>query len=225
LATIRYSIMLYPLVATLAAIGIIEILKSFKLKSWLSLGIFAIAIWTSTLSLKGIEPFYFNYANDLLPKDKVITSAWGYGGYEAALFINHQAPNSKDLIVWADYDGFCPFFSGQCIKDSDIKWVGFKTTNEISYYVVTPRGSAKLKSTWDKIRQNINEQPVWTLEIGNRSDNYIRVYKVIGSNFTSDNWWKEKQPEPDDTSLNPNKSVKINTGIKSNVKVAPKKNK
>jgi hypothetical protein len=216
--------MLYPLIATVAAVGIIELLGLSKFKTWMSFGVFSVVIWASVLSLKAIQPFYFNYANDLLPKNKVISSAWGYGGYEAAQFINKQTSNPENLIVWTDYDGFCPFFKGLCIKDSEIKWVGYKTTNEISYYVVTPRGSAKLKSTWDKMRQNIDEQPVWRLEIGNRPDNFIQVYKVIRSDFTTDNWWRDKEPEPA-AAIQPGRSVKINAGAKSSAKVIPKKQK
>jgi hypothetical protein len=74
------------------------------------------------------------------------------------------------------------------------------------------------------MRQNIDEQPVWRLEIGNRPDNFIQVYKVIRSDFTTDNWWRDKEPEPA-AAIQPGRSVKINAGAKSSAKVIPKKQK
>jgi 4-amino-4-deoxy-L-arabinose transferase-like glycosyltransferase len=191
LVHMRYSIMLYPLSAGIAAITIGELMPEVRFQLILNAVIFVAIIFVSVNTINKIYPFYFNYANDFLPKNQTITGAWGYGGYEAAQFINSQSEHPEKLIVWTDYDGFCPFFPGTCVKDSEIKWVGFNTTNKISYYVVTPRGSGLLKDTWAKMTQNISNQPDWELNIDNRPDNYIRVYKVIKSDFKNDNWWRK----------------------------------
>ena len=73
-------------------------------------GIFALVIFSSVKEIKGIYPFYFNYTNELLPKNDIITTAWGYGGYEAAKFINNLSDDPKSTIVWTDYGGVCSFF-------------------------------------------------------------------------------------------------------------------
>lgn len=191
LVHVRYSLMLYPIVMTIAAIGIFEFVSNTRWKFLFKIAIFVSVMLLSVRSIEKIYPFYFNYTNDLLPKNDIITTSWGYGGYEAAQFISSQMKNPKNLIVWTDYDGFCPFFSGICIKDSEIKWVGFEMTNAISYYVVTKRGSDKFMRTWEKMKVNVNEKPEWELLIDNRPDNYIRVYKVIKSNYKDNDWWRK----------------------------------
>ena len=191
LVHIRYSLMVYPLIMTIAAVGIMEIIPPIRWRAIISGGILLGIIYMSIGSIQKIYPFYFNYTNDLLPKDMIIANAWGYGGYEAAQYIKSQTDQPENLVVWTDYDGFCPFFAGTCAKDSDIKWIGYKTTNRISYYVVTSRGSSKLSSTWEKMKQNIASEPDWQLDIDGRPDNSIKVFRVKQSGFTSDNWWRK----------------------------------
>lgn len=191
LVHIRYSLMLYPPILTLASVGIIEIVPHLRWRPLINILIITIIVSASLIEIKKIYPFYFNYTNDFLPKNDAIAGAWGYGGYEAAQYINSQSQHPEDLIVWTDYDGFCPFFKGLCIKDSDIKWVGYQTANQVAYYVVTPRGSGALKDTFDKMKQNAADQPAWRLNIGGRQNNFIEVFKVVKSSFNNDNWWRK----------------------------------
>jgi len=179
--TIRYSIMLYPLALAIAGIGAAETVPQFRFRPLVYLAMFALIIWVGASSLQKSYPFYFNYANDLLPKGRIITGAWGYGGYEAASFINAQSAHPENLIVWTDYDGFCPFFKGLCIKDSDVKWVGSKTVKDIDYYVTTRRGTLLLKDTWAKLAQNTVAKPDFELDIDGRPGNFIRVYKTVSN--------------------------------------------
>lgn len=191
LVHIRYSLMLYPAILTLSAIGIVEIVPHIRWRPLITGGIIAAVVIISIVEIKKIYPFYFNYTNDLLPKNEIITDAWGYGGYEAAQYIASQSDHLENLIIWSDYDGFCPFFHGLCIKDSDIKWVGYKTVNQISYYVLTARGSSKLSDTWGKMSANVDSEPTWRLDIGGRPDNFIEVFKVADNNYASSSWWRK----------------------------------
>ncbi|PJA88259.1 MAG: hypothetical protein CO139_04215 [Candidatus Moranbacteria bacterium CG_4_9_14_3_um_filter_36_9] len=99
LANPRYSIILYPLYAFLAAVGIYEFSNLTKIKKilfqrnniWMFL---IIIIFSGIFSLWKIKPFYLNYESFLLPKKYVVTDAWGYGEYEAAQYLN-SLPNPE----------------------------------------------------------------------------------------------------------------------------------
>ncbi len=185
LATARYAIMLFPVLALIGAFGLAEITRfgEARGKEWRpSLAVFAIA--ASMLSLGAIHPFYANYANALLPKKALIADAWGYGGYEAAQYLN-ALPNASELTVWSDYYGVCEFFVGKCLTAYTFNG------NEIrpDYYVLTRRGEARYMSRFDRwerlsgltahryYRQTAIS-PVWSLEIDDRPGNYVKVFKV-----------------------------------------------
>ena len=63
LATIRYSIMLYPIVGILAAIGLFELIKLFSDIFWLKVAATLIIVIFSVFELFFIKPFYFNFTN------------------------------------------------------------------------------------------------------------------------------------------------------------------
>ncbi|MFA4817355.1 MAG: glycosyltransferase family 39 protein [Parcubacteria group bacterium] len=182
---IRYSIILYPLLAILAAIGIYEFFELKKLqkinKNWITLGI----ILASALSLWQIKPFYLNYTSDLLPKKYIITDAWGYGGYEAAQFLNARA-EAKKTPVWSDSSGFCEFYTGPCVKGKCDWPDGFSS---FSYFKLDRRGQLlfKEKESRDKyckknpqLFREISGQydrtdTIFDLAIDNRPGNSIRI--------------------------------------------------
>lgn len=188
LTHVRYEIMLYPLTAFLAAIGIWEAtsfinfkVKSFNPKIWT----FILVLLLGVADLIYIYPFYFNYTSFLLPKRKNIVGSWGYGGYEAAQYLNNL-PNAKELLVWSDYDGFCDFFVGKCMEKKD--WNKKMKNNDsaniaIDYFVATRRGHIVSDDKWDWIEKNIklDEKPVWELLIDNRPRNFIKVFKNNGN--------------------------------------------
>lgn len=180
-ATIRYSIVLYPLFGFLGALGFWHVSRRLPLKHrevWVTIFL----LGGSFISLYSIKPFYFNYTNMLLPKAHVVTDAWGYGGYEAAQYLNSQ-PGAKDMTVWADYYGVCEFFVGKCLTAYSFD----QTAVRPDYYVLTRRGRIRYWSrypTWEersglKAYQYYDKpNPEWELTIGGNSQNKVRVVKV-----------------------------------------------
>ncbi len=181
-ATIRYSLILYPLVFFLSGIGLWNFLECFKRKDNLVklLASFTLIVF-SLISLLLIRPFYFNYTSNFLPKNKLITDAWGYGGYEAAQKLN-SLPNPQELTVWSDYYGFCEFFRGKCLMDYKFDEANFK----IDYYVITRRG--EIRYNFDNYWLNrggiqiqkiyANPDPFWSLFINGRKGNFIKIIKA-----------------------------------------------
>jgi 4-amino-4-deoxy-L-arabinose transferase-like glycosyltransferase len=176
LVNIRYSVMLYPILMLVAAFSIDEFIFK-KIRESNKFIVVLIIISLSGLSLWLIKPYYFNYTSDLLPKDKIITGAWGYGGYEAAQFLN-ALPDSKNLKVWSDYWGVCYFFDGTCIQASGYNnYIGKSEENTIDYYVMTRRGEITNNKTWSMLQKDLVREPVWSLNIDDRPKNFIRIYK------------------------------------------------
>ena len=180
LVHVRYSILLYPVAAFIAAITA-TFITQFLMKKCLSysLAFIAVVFFISMSSLVADRPYYFNYTNDLLPQDQDVVGAWGYGGYEAAEYLNNLE-FSEYFTVWADYEGFCPFFKGRCIKGSIVKWHQGGEFTGIDYFIVSRRGLIRNESSWEKINRwnRIEPEPVWTLYIGDRPGNFVEVYKA-----------------------------------------------
>jgi len=176
LVNIRYSVMLYPLLMFLVALAIDEFFGNMR--SIHKLVIFFVIIITSSVNLWLIKPYYFNYTNNLLPKDRIITGAWGYGGYEAAQILN-ALPDSKNLKVWSDYWGVCYFFDGTCVQASGYNsYMGKSEENTIDYYVMTRRGQITNNKIWNILREDLSEKPIWRLNIDDREKNFIAIYKA-----------------------------------------------
>jgi hypothetical protein len=182
LATIRYSVILYPLIAFLGALGFSHLGKQlpFRHKEIVLTGLI---VFGSLISLFAIKPFYFNYTNFLLPKSHIITDAWGYGGYEAAAYLN-SLPDAKNLTVWADYYGVCEFFVGRCLTAYNFD----RETVTPDYYVLTRRGRIRYWSRYETWERNSaltayqyydKESPEWEMFIGHNPKNMIRVVKVV----------------------------------------------
>ena len=114
----------------------------------------------------------------MLPKNRIITGAWGYGGYEAAQVLN-ALPNSKELKIWTDYWGVCYFFDGICIQASGYNnYMGKSEENTIDYYVMTRRGEMANNKIWRMLRKDLKGDPIWNLNIDDRPKNFIRIYKA-----------------------------------------------
>ena len=178
LVHVRYSILLYPAVAIAAAIGAALALHTLpKRHTWMRWGFASILLLWSALSLAADRPFHFNYTNDLLPRNDDVTGAWGYGGYEAAQFLNTRF-FSEYALAWSDYEGFCPFFHGRCIKGSIVKWYKGGDFKDIDYFVASRRGLIRNESIWRKLKRDVvHPEPIWTLYIGGRPGNFVEVYK------------------------------------------------
>lgn len=186
LITIRYGIMIYPPLLILAAIGAHDFFsqKIFKKIPFYTITFFIIA--AGVFDLWKIKPFYFNYTNDLLPKNKIITGAWGYGGYEAAQYLN-SLPDAKNITVWSDYHGVCEFFTGKCIT----KYRFDRSNYPVDYYVLTRRGRIRYNfssgngtyrgRTIDAYKYYDRPDPVWHLYIDSRPENYVKIFKTAQS--------------------------------------------
>jgi hypothetical protein len=173
LVNIRYSIVLYPVAAALAGFGFYELTKA--LKYFYILPLFLLLFGVSVISIRGIQPYYFNYTNDLLPKDLSIADSWGYGGYEALQYIQSQGGADK---IYSDYYGVCQFFPGKCVTEGQTKWMNDKNTMNIDYVISTEDGAKKNEAGLDAIAQVFPlGTPVWQLNIGGRADNFVKVYK------------------------------------------------
>lgn len=182
LNTIRYNIIIYPSFFILAAIGLHSALSPFK-KSWVKPVATIAIISVSALSLWMIKPFYFNYTNFLLPKEYIVVDSWGYGGYEAAAYLN-SLPDAEKKIAWTDYYGFCDFFKGKCLENYSID----QSKDPIDYFVLTRRGEIQYydkmndKSFIRKSRNVLqlrpyyeNNSPLWELQIDQRPENFVKI--------------------------------------------------
>jgi hypothetical protein len=184
LANPRYSIILYPLYALLAAMGIYEIINTQKITTKKNgLMIFAILIiFSGVVSLWKIKPFYLNYQNFLLPSRYVVTDAWGYGSFEAAQYLN-SLPDAENIAIWSDRGTVCQFIKGKCIRDYKIDLN--KTIPD--YFVFSRRGSMRHPFIWDnpnlakKASADYYDESItkdlWRLSIGGRNRNFVRIVK------------------------------------------------
>ena len=184
LGTIRYSIMLYPILMFLAAVGLWEFYLDYKDKGIKLIYLILIIIISSLFSLWQIKPFYFNYTNSLLPKQYLITGSWGEGGYEAAEYLN-SLPNAEKMTIWSDYSGVCEFFKGTCVKVYQMERTKFK----FDYYVLSRRGEINYRPSrprWRKpgfgfveaYKYYKKSNPVWELYIDDRPENFIKIFKA-----------------------------------------------
>jgi 4-amino-4-deoxy-L-arabinose transferase-like glycosyltransferase len=182
LVTIRYGIMLYPLVLLLASLGIWELFSWKRLekinKIWITVAILVVSFW----SLWSTKPFYFNYTSDLLPQNRIITDAWGYGGYEAAQYLNNL-PNAENLLVWSDYNGYCYFLKGDCIMGKNNGKFRLREGEPIpDYFIKTRRGTIMYRGMWNTINDKFLDnkgEPVWEFNINGRAKNYIKIFKYV----------------------------------------------
>ena len=133
--------------------------------SWIFFGLVILNATSLYLSV----PYYFSYTNNLLPKGYIISGAWGYGGYEAAQYLNNL-PDAQNLIVWADSYGLCEFFVGKCIHKEKVDTSKYP----IDYYFQS------LQSTIGMRFPNPKEDvPVWTKLIDDRPKSYLKLYKAL----------------------------------------------
>ncbi|EKE20175.1 MAG: hypothetical protein ACD_8C00047G0017 [uncultured bacterium] len=188
---IRYSIIIYPLMSVLAAIGISELLSGKKNEKISKTFVTIIIIAISFVSLWQIKPFYLNYTSDLLPKKYVITDAWGYGGYEAAQYLN-SLPDAANKSVWSDSTGVCEFFIGTCRKskcefqDDSTKfdYLVFSRRGEILFsreaLTVKSRLCNQNKDIYDTISKGYSskDKAIFNLSIDGRPANSITVVEA-----------------------------------------------
>jgi hypothetical protein len=142
-----------------------------KIRNLTNVFIFVLIVISSFISIWLIKPYYFSYSNDFLPKKYIITSGWGYGGYEIAQEMN-KLPNAKNTTVWADSYGFCEFYVGKCIRKA-------KTRTEkypIDYFYSTLQNQLRPDFIGPIYKED--GKPVFNIEIDGRYKNYVRIFKA-----------------------------------------------
>jgi len=185
--TVRYQIILYPIILTISAFGWYYFLKTIQLNKNIYFNIFiVIIIMTSAYALYIIKPFYFSYNSLLLPKDNIINiKDMGDGSYEAAQYLNNL-PNAKNLNIWSDKNGVCTFFVGKCVnivRKSDF----IENGPHYDYFVISKGRESRtidLSRAYSQMRPDypvrldlLYSSPDAIFEIfpGNRPINYIRI--------------------------------------------------
>jgi hypothetical protein len=139
-----------------------------KIKKISSIGIYAGTIILSVFSLWLISPFYFSYTSELLPKNYIISGAWGYGGYEAAEQLN-RLPDAEKLTVWADAYGFCEFFKGKCIHKAKVN----TTKYPIDYYFQSLQSTLPMN-----FPHPMETHSFWSIYVDGRTKSYVKLYKA-----------------------------------------------
>ena len=184
LATARYLILLYPAIAILAASGIQEATRRLRDSGFHRTGHLLVpgATLSVLMSLIFSVPFYFNYTNFFLPREKAIHHSWGLGGYEAAQYLN-SLPNADQLLIWSDYYGVCEFFKGRCLT---LEYEA-AAKQHFDYAVLSSRGKSLYRpehSRWKKAKNlqmsaaYTDPHPDWQLLINDREKNFIKVVKM-----------------------------------------------
>ena len=181
--TIRYQIIIYPIILILAGISMSELLTMPLFpKKWLNLTTASLLLVAISLySLVNASPFFMGYASELLPKKYSIDlKGMGEGSYEAAQYLN-SLPNADELHTWSDKQGVCTFFIGTCHTSLNKK---FFEQNEFDYFVVSSdRATRTINMIASKIAANYDLNALYysdnlaqkTILIGGRSSNFIKI--------------------------------------------------
>jgi len=184
---VRYSIVLFPIASVIAGIALAEFFDWGFLKIVPKMIIFVMLVALGSSYLLSIQPFYFNYTSPFLPKEYSIVDGWGYGGYEAAEFLN-SVSNSNTARVLSDYDGVCQFYKGPCIGYSDKLKPSMRSrwnARKYDYVVISAKGSDRFGFS-DSFPGFQDQKPIWEMEIDGRPNNFLRIissadYKIPDS--------------------------------------------
>jgi hypothetical protein len=182
IATVRYQIIVYPLIFVVVAIGVSQFLEIEKIKKIVPLfTVYAVLIVVLLGSLFISRPNFLAYASEILPNNFIVNlKGMGEGSFEAAEYLN-GLPNAHDMTIWSDKGAVCEVFAGKCFID-------FKKTtflqNKIDYFVVsTDRRSRSLKMSkslkniadFEKIYKSDNY--VFRFIINNNPNDFVKVFK------------------------------------------------
>ncbi|MDD3486846.1 MAG: glycosyltransferase family 39 protein [Candidatus Moranbacteria bacterium] len=181
--TVRYQIMVYPLIFVVAAIGASQFLEFEKVKKYVSQPVFylgTIAILIASLQIA--SPHYLAYASEILPKSLIVNlKGMGEGSIEAAEWLNQQ-PNAHDMVVWSDKGAVCERFVGRCYIDFKKKTF---EQNDIRYFVLSTdrrsrslKMSKSIKSLVDFSQMYAAENSVFEVVIDNNPNNFVRIFKA-----------------------------------------------
>lgn len=181
IATVRYQIALYPLIAVIAAIG------AASFGRWLTNHLPRITIHWSIISvliilfisLIAARPFYFTYASALLPRTYLLNfKDMGDGSYEVAEYLN-ALPDAKALSIWSDKGAVCAVFKGECTIGFNPKSISAK---HFDYFVLssgrqsrTTKLSNGVNQYYDFRRAYTLDDTVYTTMFDGRPDNFVKI--------------------------------------------------
>jgi len=140
------------------------VLSRFRVPSW---GVSFLLIAFSLVSLLSARPHYFVYTNAFLPDRYLLSTPWGYGGYEAAQYLN-ALPDAENLVVWADMYGMCEFFEGRCVRKQKLKPEEYR---EVDYLYRTLNGALRPKFPYEYGEQ------VFRMSIGGQPGNFVKLIR------------------------------------------------
>ncbi|NTU66794.1 MAG: phospholipid carrier-dependent glycosyltransferase [Candidatus Moranbacteria bacterium] len=204
---VRYSIVLFPIASVIAGIALAEFFDWGFLKIVPKMLVFVMLVALGSSYLLRIQPFYFNYTSRFLPKEYSIVDGWGYGGYEAAQFLN-SFPNVSTARVLADYDGVCQFYKGPCIGYSDKLRPSMRSrwnAGKYDYAVISAKGSDRFGFS-DSFPGFQNQRSVWEMEIDNRPNNFLRI-------ISSKNYKIPDAPQPDEPVISNDDSIEDENSV------------
>lgn len=164
-----YSIPLFLMIIGGISVSANKYLPWKKITQIPKVWIFGFLVIFNVISILLITPFYFSYTNDLLPKNYIISGAWGYGGYEAAEYLNSQ-PNAENLTVWTDVYGVCEFFAGKCIHKAKVDVAKYP----IDYYFRSLQATIPLN-----FPHPMEDRSIWSRQIDGRSKSFLKINKAL----------------------------------------------
>lgn len=181
--TIRYQIIIYPLIFILAAIAMMELLslkiiaRRFDNFTAANLALVVILFF----SLANSSPFFMGYASGLLPKKYSIDlKGMGEGSYEAAQYLN-SLEDANNLSIWSDKQGVCIFFVGKCHTSLNRK---FFEQNSVDYYVISSdRATRTTNMIANRVADiadiralySVNDIAEKTIYIDDRLSNFVKI--------------------------------------------------
>ncbi|OGI27832.1 MAG: hypothetical protein A2359_04080 [Candidatus Moranbacteria bacterium RIFOXYB1_FULL_43_19] len=159
ITTVRYQIMVYPLIFVVAAIGASQFLEIKKVKKNVPLlTVYVASAMVLLASLFIVKPHFLAYASEILPKNFIVNlKGMGEGSYEAASYLNNL-PNARELVIWSDKGAVCEAFVGKCA--TDFKREKFKEDKFDFFVLSTDRKSRSLKRT-KHMKKEINFEKLY----------------------------------------------------------------
>jgi 4-amino-4-deoxy-L-arabinose transferase-like glycosyltransferase len=130
-ADTRYQIMIFPILSLFVAYILIQVVDLQKRKTLL-MGVVCSMILVSISQIPVRYPY--NFTNQLNRNKVNLTEAWGFGGYEAAQYLNNLE-NSENLTIWVDREGVAEFVNGNVLWRADEN--PFEYEGSIDYLVLT----------------------------------------------------------------------------------------
>lgn len=180
IATVRYQIIIFPLVFIISAIGISQIISIEKIRKYVPglAAIFFVFIF-SLAALLFAKPFYFAYASPLLPQKYLLNyKDMGDGSYEAAQYLN-SLPNAHELSIWSDKGAVCAEFVGRCNISYQRKNLKGK---HFDFVVLSTGRKSKVFKMAEGIDDIIDLKKAYETEnyarkiiIGRRESNFVKI--------------------------------------------------